>query len=202
MGRQEIYLLRHGEIDHGERPRFVGQIDLPLTETGILQAEWWAQTLSDTHWTRMDCSDLDRVRQTARIVTGERMDSVQITPRLREIDLGEWDGLAVNDVLTRYSEEWRLRGEDPAGYRPRGGESFSDLSSRVIQILEEIVSQGAEKTLIVAHAGVNRVIICHVLGMPLANLFRICQDYGCLNIIEWSQGSFRLKAMNMQPQLP
>jgi len=102
-------------------------------------------------------------------------------------------------VKSCYPEEWNRRGEDIAGYRPPGGESFSDLSSRIVPVFQEIVSRGLEKVLIVGHAGVNRVILCHVLGMPLANLLRICQDYGCLNIIEQSEGSFRIRVMNMRP---
>jgi probable phosphoglycerate mutase len=93
-----------------------------------------------------------------------------------------------------------MRGENLESYRPPGGESFSDLASRVVPVFGSIVKNAeGGNLLIVAHAGVNRVILCHGLGMPLANLFRICQDYGCMNILELSGGSLRLKAMNILP---
>nr|MBC8393812.1 histidine phosphatase family protein [Deltaproteobacteria bacterium] len=57
------------------------------------------------------------------------------------------------------------------------------------------------QVLIVAHAGVNRVILCHILGMPLANLFRLGQDYGGLNIIDGKNNSMYVKAMNVQPSM-
>ena len=44
---------------------------------------------------------------------------------------------------------------------------------------------GGEHIAIVVHGGVNRIILCHLLGIPLENIFRIDQDYGALNIIEF-----------------
>jgi broad specificity phosphatase PhoE len=65
---------------------------------------------------------------------------------------------------------------------------------------QETTHQLEGDELIVGHAGVNRVILCHALGIPLANLFQICQDYGCMNILEFDGGSLRLKAMKMPPR--
>ena len=54
--------------------------------------------------------------------------------------------------------------------------------------------------LIVGHAGVSRAILCHLLGIPLANLFRLGQDYGSLSIIDNEKGEMRLVAMNLTPE--
>ena len=51
--------------------------------------------------------------------------------------------------------------------------------------------------MIVAHAGVNRVILCQVLGMDLANLFRLGQDYGALNLLERDKIFWQVVAMNI-----
>ena len=53
--------------------------------------------------------------------------------------------------------------------------------------------------LIVGHAGVNRLVVCDVLGIPAANLHSIGQDYGCLNIIEFAETSTRLRLLNFTP---
>jgi alpha-ribazole phosphatase len=202
MQRQKIYLLRHGEIDTGYRGRFVGQIDLRLTDKGEMQARWWERAFADTVFDRIYCSDLSRSLDTAKIVARGRRNSIEIALRLREISLGAWDGIPIDEVKSCSPEEWNKRGEDLARYRPPGGESFSDLASRIVPFFQEIVGSGFEKLLIVGHAGVNRVILCHVLGMPLANVLRIGQDYGCLNIIECSGGSFQVKAINIPPGDP
>ncbi|MDR3605498.1 MAG: alpha-ribazole phosphatase [Syntrophaceae bacterium] len=201
MLKRKIYLLRHGEIDQSYRGRFVGQTDLPLTDTGEFQARFWEHELCGEQFGAIYCSDLVRSQNTAKIIAALRGISIEVTPELREINLGEWDGLPVSDIKSHFPDEWRMRGENLASYRPPGGESFSDLASRVVPVFGSIVKNAEGNLLIVAHAGVNRVILCHALGMPLANLFNICQDYGCMNILELSGDSFRLKTMNILPSV-
>lgn len=201
MLKRKIYLLRHGEIDQSYRGRFVGQTDLPLTDTGEFQARFWEHELCGEQFGAIYCSDLVRSQNTAKIIAALRGISIEVTPELREINLGEWDGLPVSDIKSHFPDEWRMRGENLESYRPPGGESFSDLASRVVPVFGSIVKNAEGNLLIVAHAGVNRVILCHALGMPLANLFNICQDYGCMNILELSGDSFRLKTMNILPSV-
>jgi probable phosphoglycerate mutase len=50
--------------------------------------------------------------------------------------------------------------------------------------------------LVVAHAGLNRTLLCHWLGMPLQNLFRIDQDLGCLNVIALGDSGYRVHMLN------
>ncbi len=201
MLKRKIYLLRHGEIDQSYRGWFVGQTDLPLTDTGEFQARFWENELCGEQFGAIYCSDLVRSQNTAKIIAALRGISIEVTPELREINLGEWDGLPVSDIKSHFPDEWRMRGENLESYRPPGGESFSDLASRVVPVFGSIVKNAEGNLLIVAHAGVNRVILCHALGMPLANLFNICQDYGCMNILELSGSSLRLKAMNILPSV-
>jgi alpha-ribazole phosphatase len=200
-----IYLLRHGEIDLSGKKRYVGQVDLPLTQKGESQAQWWQQALADSPLSRIYCSDLMRSWQTAHIVAGSRQVRVQVMPQLREIDLGEWDGLSMDEVKNRFPEEWQRRGQDLVTYRSPGGESFADVNARVVPLFEQIVQAQQEgNDLIVGHSGVNRVILCHILSIPLSNLFRLGQDYGSLSIIDNEKGDgyreMRLIAMNLTPE--
>jgi alpha-ribazole phosphatase len=192
-----IYLLRHGEIDLQGEKRFVGHIDLPLTGAGIRQAESWREKLSSIVFDGIFCSDLSRSFETARIIAGNRNDRVQAMSQLREIDLGAWDGVAMSEIRERFPDQWQQRGEKIASFRPPRGESFTDLFERVVPVFEEIARQSKASALIVGHAGVNRMILCHVLGLPLAGLFRLEQDYGALNLIDCRKNPMRLKAMNM-----
>jgi probable phosphoglycerate mutase len=52
--------------------------------------------------------------------------------------------------------------------------------------------------LIVGHAGINRLLLCHMLGMPIENLFRFSQDYACINIIVYERGQYCVKLLNGQ----
>ena len=200
MTTKKIYLMRHGEIST-QGKKFVGQTDLSLNEHGLKQADWWRRRLRNITFNRIFCSDLIRSRQTAQIIAGERLNCIHIIPLLREIFLGEWDGIEVEKIRSRFPEEFQMRGESIADYRPPGGESFSDLQKRVVPIWEKLVQSIEGKILIVAHAGVNRVIICHVLGIQLFNLFRLRQDYGSLSIIECARDGLRIRAMNMVPDI-
>lgn len=71
------------------------------------------------------------------------------------------------------------------------------MAARVIPLFEQIVGSASGNLLIIGHSGVNKVILCHILGMPLEHLFRIRQDYCCLNVIENGREGVRLCLMNM-----
>jgi probable phosphoglycerate mutase len=137
--------------------------------------------------------------ETARIIAADRSLEVAALAGLREIHLGQWDGLSFRQVRERWPEAFRQRGTRMAGFRPPGGESFVDLQHRVVPVFEKAVEQAGRNILIVAHAGVNRMILCHLLGMPPANLFRLAQDRGAMNLIDRQTDGFRIQATNLPP---
>jgi probable phosphoglycerate mutase len=195
-----IYLLRHGEIALEGEKRFIGQTDIPLSEKGLQQARRWHRRFAETTiFERIYCSDLSRSSETARIIAGDTgYDHILPMPQLREIRLGEWEGIPLSEIRAAFPQEWEKRGQLMDSYRPPGGESFSDLYRRVLPVFEHIAEYAGGNSLIVAHAGVNRVILCHVLGMPLAGLFRLGQDYGSLNIIDCQKKPFRVAGINLR----
>jgi broad specificity phosphatase PhoE len=196
-----IYLLRHGEVDSKFSGRLVGQLDVALSERGIEQALWWRMRWTSISFARVYCSDLQRSHHTASLIFGGKGTHIESMPQLREICLGKWEGLKVEEIKRSFPGEWEMRGAHFHSYRPAGGESFSDVSARVLPCLEQIVSDLEGNILIVGHAAVNRVILCNVLGMPLGNLLRLGQDYGALNIIQQKGGYFQLRAMNLCPEI-
>ena len=123
-------------------------------------------------------------------------------PAFREIDMGEWDGRPMREIKTRYPQAWKARGDNIGSYRPPGGESFEDLLKRSLPALSEIIRHPHGNTLIVAHAGVNRVLICSILGIPLEKLFTIQQGYACLNLLRFT-GPWTEAAINRpSPESP
>ena len=192
-----IYLMRHGDSSQDNVRRYIGQSDLPLNPVGVAQASFWQRELAQIPLVRIFCSDLSRSLETARIIANGRKEPVHPLHKLREINLGAWDGLSFDEVQRLYPAEFERRGADMATYRTPGGECFADLAARVVPLFVEIVRGSSGDLLIVGHSGVNLVIICHILGMPLDNLFRIRQDYGCLNLIDFCKSGMRLRKMNM-----
>lgn len=192
-----VFLMRHGDISQDNVKRYVGQADMALTPQGRMQAVNWRKELAEIPFRRIYCSDLSRSHETACIIAEGRSAPVQPLPKLREINMGAWDGLAMEQVRATYAGEYEKRGADMVYYRPPAGECFADVAARVIPLFEEIVRNTSGNLLIVGHAGVNRVILCHVLGMPLENLLRLRQDYACLNVIDCGRERMRLREMNL-----
>jgi alpha-ribazole phosphatase len=193
-----LYLLRHGQIAGHEERRLIGQMDVPLSAKGIEQIRWWKEQWAHLSFDRILCSDLSRSRSSAEILAELVDGPVETVPELREITLGEWEGLTAEEIGTRYPSEWDERGKDLEKYRPPGGESFSDLSARTVPVFETAAQAGG-RVLIVGHAAVNRVILCHILGVPLSNVFRLGQDYAALNIIVSRNGTWCVDLLNRSP---
>ncbi|MCG8402161.1 MAG: alpha-ribazole phosphatase [Firmicutes bacterium] len=179
---KELYLARHGEIATGGVKRFIGGIDPPLNETGQKQAAMLGDSLSDVRFDAVFCSHLARSVSTARVVCQKQKVWPIVNSQLGEIHLGVWEGKSFDQIRSLYPAEFNRRGADIVNHRPPGGESFAQCAVRVVAALNDILNGPVGRVLIIGHAGVNRIIICHLLGVPLANLFKIRQDYGCLNI--------------------
>jgi len=188
--------MRHGEIETSGERRYLGQMDSPLSPRGIAQAEAWRSALQEIPFERILCSDLSRTHDTARMIAGDRCLPVEALPELREINLGTWDGEPMATIKEREPDAWRQRGDNMAGFRPPGGESFTDLQKRAFPPFQKIAATAQGDVLIIAHAGVNRVLLCKILGMPIDNLFTIAQDHACLNLLRF-QNAWTVKGMNL-----
>jgi alpha-ribazole phosphatase len=179
-----VYLLRHAHpVLPDDQKRFLGHSDPPLSPQGITQARELADTLWFVPFTAAYSSDLKRAKRTAEIILAGIGLQVHTDVHLRELDAGQWEGLTEKEVEQKYPEQAADRKKDPVDFRFPGGESYRDLSDEVVPLFERILSDSTGDVLIVAHKGVNRVILCHCLGWPLEKLYDIPQDYGCVNRI-------------------
>jgi alpha-ribazole phosphatase len=132
------------------------------------------------------CSDLVRAVRTAEIVAEPHGLKAVALRELQERNFGIWEGMTFTEIRERYPEEFASWAEDPLHHSPTGGESTTELRDRVIKVLERILDHHrGGNVLVAAHGGVNRVILCHAMGIPLENIFRIEQDHGAVNIIEF-----------------
>lgn len=194
-----LYLVRHGAVISVQGKAYIGQVEAPLDESGIEQAWALRRWLEPVSFSAAWCSDLSRSRRTAKIIMGNRPLSAQESAALREIDLGAWDGLSFHEIEGRFPEEFAARGRDLEHWRPPGGESFADLRARVLPALRAILKTAEGNVLLVGHAGVNRVILCDAMGIPLASLHSLGQDYACVNILEYGARRIRVQLLNFVP---
>lgn len=194
-----LYLVRHGEtsdVRNGDL-RFNGHIDVDLSPKGIHQMERIAEYLINRPIANVYSSDLIRSMKGANIIAGTNRIKLVSLAELREVKQGSWEGLTYEEVLERYPEEARRRFSDFINYRVPGGENLLDAKRRVIPKLKELIriNQGKEFVL-VGHGGINILILHDALGLDLKHFFRIGQDFGCLNIIDYYEDTAVVRMMN------
>ncbi|MDR0648397.1 MAG: histidine phosphatase family protein [Synergistaceae bacterium] len=212
-GGVRLFLLRHGKPQFPDERRYIyGQTDYPLSDVGKKEAAAIGKALAAIPMERIISSDLSRAVETATIVSGlqkKKLCAVEQDPSLREIDMGEWDGLTKDEIAEGYVDIFRERGKDVESVAPPGGESMGHLQGRGIAAFERITEESKElrNVLIAAHGAIMWSIVSGLFGMPLDNLFCFGLDYCGVHLIEhcgaaerlW--GKYRLIRYNWSPKV-
>jgi broad specificity phosphatase PhoE len=166
-----IVLARHGETDWNRDNRFQGHADPPLNERGREQAAALAELLAGDGIRAVYSSPLLRALETAEIVGGRLGLPVTPVEALREIDVGEWQGLAREEVARRYPEAFARWLAFSTGWEQ--GESYEELGERVLAGLRGIAAaHPRERVLVVSHGGPCRTILAAAAGVSHAELRR------------------------------
>jgi broad specificity phosphatase PhoE len=143
-----FYFLRHGETEWNRLGICQGQSDMPLNETGILQAETARDALAEIAITRIVSSDLCRACKTAEIVNQLHGVPLRAIQDLREISFGTLEGQPTPDP--RYAVLLEKAAQ-------HGGESFERFADRVMGALDAALVDGG-LVLIVSHGGVFHAV--------------------------------------------
>jgi len=169
----QIYLVRHGKIEWKKDKAYIGQMDLPLSMEGILQAEKLREYFEKIPLDQAYTSPLSRCVKTLDILLADRpVPRVQVDA-LKEIDMGKWDGKSISEIKNCCPAVYQQRGREIDIFTPPAGESFLDLKQRVMPAFEKIIMQSISKSiLILAHAGVIRVILADLLGLSIKEIFK------------------------------
>ena len=161
----------------------------------------------ETRLSAVYCSDLIRAVKSAEIIAEPHGLKPLVIPELRERNFGVWEGLTFNEIRELYPSEFEAWASNPLKHCPVNGESTTEVYERVTRALDSIMNKhaaerpgkpdekvkrvsssdrsGTDDFAIVSHGGVNRIILCHFLGVPLENVFRIEQDQAAVNIVEF-----------------
>jgi broad specificity phosphatase PhoE len=147
-------------------------------------------------------SPLARAKDTAAIVAGPHALPVVTRDGLREIGVGEWEGLLMDEIEQRYAQVLRDWWERPHLTRIPGGETLDELRDRAMRAIAEIRRQVPEgAAAVVAHGGVNKTIILTALGAPLSSYWRIRQTNTCINVLEYDGDRARVLILNATAHL-
>jgi broad specificity phosphatase PhoE len=172
VGVRTLILLRHGQTEWNASDRMQGQIDTDLTELGRRQAKEAARELVSRNAIAIVSSDLRRAYDTASALADHIALPVVKDARLRETNLGDWEGLNHLDVDADYPGArvaWRL----DASYTPPGGESKLEVGARSLPVVQELFADRQDwpgRTIIlVAHGGLIAALTAALLDLPPRN---------------------------------
>ncbi|MCD4685948.1 MAG: histidine phosphatase family protein [Anaerolineae bacterium] len=162
-----VYLIRHGETDWNAAGRWQGHAPVPLNESGLTQSAALGRYLAQHNVTlaALYSSDLKRAFQTAAAVAEALAMETQTDTRLRETDLGVWQGMTRTEVEAwdgeRYAE---LVADWYTGPRP-GGESRQQVETRMRAVFDAIIARHTDQTVaLVSHGGSLGMLLRSVCG--------------------------------------
>ena len=182
--------MRHGEVEGnsaatGGRLRFAGWADKPLTARGEMQAQAIAQRLSTENLNAIWSSDLQRARHTAEAIAQFHSLPIGVDAALREVNYGAWEGLGLEEIERDWLDLWRARQLDAEHSAPPEGESYHDLWQRVRPAWNKIVNdkiindgEADARIAVVAHNGTLRILLCHLLRMPI-RFYKVLHTSNC-----------------------
>jgi alpha-ribazole phosphatase len=176
-----LLLVRHGQTAWNADGRFMGQMDIPLNEKGLRQAEAAGRRLALERPQAIYASDLQRARQTAEQIRSAIAESIApdpppplfADPRLREMSFGEWEGLNYQEIETSQPEALKAWEADFLNYSPKGGETAAQMFERVFAAHSQIAEQHSEASVIlVAHGGSLQALLAHLMGLPIDRMWQ------------------------------
>ena len=163
-----LLLVRHGQSEWNAARRLQGQADINLSELGKAQANALRPVIEEIGHCRAVSSDLARVRDTAHRIGAE---TPRFTRDLREIDVGDWTGRAIEDI--RAEDENAYLGWRAGTSAPPGGETWSHFVDRVTGVIEAEKRMACQNLLVVCHGGVIRAMLQRYIGLDPAQIIPV-----------------------------
>ena len=206
-----LLLVRHGETEWNRVARFQGGIDVPLNENGRKQAQQAAEFLKNVPIDFAVSSPMLRPKETAELILKNHPNiKIELPEKLKEINHGLWEGKLESEIKQEYADllhQWQTA---PETVQMPEGENLQQVWDRAIACWEAIIeAAGVSDTelktgLVVAHDAINKVILCHVLGLSPASIWSIKQGNGAVTVIDYPHGLKKppiLQAMNITTHL-
>jgi len=193
-----LIIVRHGQTEWNRIERFRGRADVPLNETGLLQAQAAARRIAGA-WAvqAVYYSDLSRTRVTAQAIAAAANAPAFPHPGLLDIDYGAWSGLSPDEVAARDGDLLALWRSQPHLVQIPGGESLNAVRERAVAGMESLAARHEGQTIVlVSHLVVCRLLVLAALGLDSSHYWRIQQETATVNVFEWDKGVYTVVAIN------
>jgi len=189
-------LIRHGETKWNSLRRIQGgSSDTPLSATGRAQVNKLGKALKSEDISAIYSSPLTRALDTANAIAKYHSLPVIVMPQLRELEVGELEGLSVENLTNDFSHFLVHWNKGEGSEKLPGGESLADLQERSWAVVQHIANENKGTVVVVCHYFVIITIICSVLGLPPSGIKRFRVGVGSITILDFTNGIPRLKSL-------
>lgn len=193
----DLVIVTHGATDASEEI-CIGQQDVDLASSGFAAIQSLAATWSGPPPRFLCTSDLRRAQQSAQVFAAQFAIEPLPDPRLRELDLGAWQGHAWSEIVRIDEANHRLWRHNPAIHAPPGGESLSDLMHRTGTWLAAMLAATGEEDIVlaVAHGSTLRALLSHSLGLAPARANAVAALPAHASMLRCREGRFEVCYLN------
>lgn len=194
----KIYLIRHAEAEGNLYRRIHGQYDSLITPRGYRQIDALAERFKEIHIDALYASDLRRTQITAGAIMRYHELSLNIDPRLKEVNMGVWEDLPWGNAFHTDPQQMLYFSADPAKWKIEGSEDFYALRTRITQAVLEIAARHDGQTVACfSHGMAIRSFISGVLGISPENITQIPHgDNTCVALLEVENGNVKIEYYN------
>jgi len=193
-----IVLVRHGRTAWNRVERFRGRADVPLDDTGLVQAEATGRRVA-AEWrpAAIYCGPLDRTVQTADAIGRHCGLAAQPYPGLIDIDYGQWQGLTPDEARSRWPDEVDAWYRSPHTAVIPGGEALADVRRRGLTAVQALAARHTGETIVlVGHTVINRAILLGVLRLGDDRFWHLRQEPCAVNVFEAAGDDYVLVSLN------
>ncbi len=193
----QLILVRHGQTNWNKEYRVQGQADLPLNASGKAQAEAIGRALKNETVDAVYSSPLSRAFETAQAIDTFHQAGITTLDGLKELDVGETDGLYYPNLKKEYASFFELWSTDAKAARFPGGESLPELQKRVWEAIQSILDKNHSHSVVVAsHFFALLTLICKVLDLGLSDFRKLNISVAGISKVEFLDGKARLVCFN------
>jgi probable phosphoglycerate mutase len=194
-----IIFLRHAQAENNTKRILAGRTEgVPLTKTGIEQAERIAKYLASIDISAIYSSPIERARHTAGIIAKNcSLEEVVIDERLTEIDMGKFTRMNYDDMFAKYGNIFLKFYENDPVISEHEVETFPDVQKRVLDMVDHVLKKhNNENVILVTHMDPIKSMLAKVMNLVPQTLFELVIENASLTIINEQDGKFSLSAIN------
>tara|TARA_Y100000590_G_C15613834_1_gene974925 strand:- start:444 stop:1061 length:618 start_codon:yes stop_codon:yes gene_type:complete len=193
-----IIFLRHAQAENNTKRILAGRTEgVPLTKTGIQQAEQISEYLKPLDISAIYSSPIERAKHTAEIVTKNSAIDVELDDRLTEIHMGKFTRMNYDDMFAKYGNIFLKFYENDPVIAEHEVETFPSVQKRILDMVDHVIKKHKnENVILVTHMDPIKSILANVMDLKPKTLFELIIANASFTILTEQERKFSLSAIN------